>query len=254
MINTISAAKGPECESNDASFWPQIYLFLMQAMAGFFGPLYDSLGTAYMDDNIQKSKTALLISVSYCVRMLGPAIGYTIASFSLSHYIAPELTPIIKIHDQRWLGAWWLGWIIIFGSISLFAFLLSLFPRELPRAQLRRLISVQEKRIAEKKDQKKVDNGQPEKVKKLLAIEEPIKVKNTMKETFKRVLTNKILMLNTIASVFYYFGFLPYWIFTPKYIETQYRQSASFSRFVMKNNFLIKYHLMIFFYLLTAVF
>jgi MFS family permease len=47
--------------------------------------------------------------------------------------------------------------------------------------------------------------------------------------TFKRLLKNKVLMLNNIASVFYFFGYMPYWIFTPKYIETQYKQSASTS-------------------------
>lgn len=50
--------------------------------------------------------------------------------------------------------------------------------------------------------------------------------------TFKRLMTNTILMMNNLAAVFYFLGYMPYWIFMPKYIETQYRQSASFSNFV----------------------
>lgn len=50
--------------------------------------------------------------------------------------------------------------------------------------------------------------------------------------TFKRLLFNATLMFNNISSLFYFFGYLPYWTFTPKYIETQYRQSASVSRFL----------------------
>ena len=53
---------------------------------------------------------------------------------------------------------------------------------------------------------------------------------NDMIVTFKRLLKNVIFMLNNLASIFYYFGYMPYWIFTPKYIETQYKQSASVSR------------------------
>lgn len=49
--------------------------------------------------------------------------------------------------------------------------------------------------------------------------------------TFKRLFKNGTLMLNNISSLFYFFGYIPYWTFSPKYIETQYRQSASTSRY-----------------------
>lgn len=51
-----------------------------------------------------------------------------------------------------------------------------------------------------------------------------------MFKTFKRLLGNTTFMCNNISSLFYIFGYIPYWTFTPKYIETQYRQSASVSR------------------------
>lgn len=52
-----------------------------------------------------------------------------------------------------------------------------------------------------------------------------------MMMTFKRLLHNKVFMLMNWAGVLHLFGFLPYWIYTPKYIETIYRQSASASSF-----------------------
>lgn len=189
-------------------------------VVGIFAPLYDSLGTAYMDDNMQKSKTPIFISVSYTLRMFGPAFGYTLASFSLRQYISPELTPTITQQDPRWLGAWWLGWIVLFAATLIFVFLLSLFPKELPRARLRRILS--ETQI--KKTELDKSDIAPE------SIVSDAKKNGNMKETFKRVLTNKIFMLNTVAAIFYYFGYLPYWMFSPKYIESQYRQSASTSK------------------------
>lgn len=54
-----------------------------------------------------------------------------------------------------------------------------------------------------------------------------------MIKTFKRLCSNATLTCNNISSVFYFFGYLPYWTFTPKYIETQYRQSASVSRYII---------------------
>jgi hypothetical protein len=46
---------------------------------------------------------------SYFLRMLGPAIGYALASLCLKIYISPSLTPTVTMDDPRWLGAWWLG-------------------------------------------------------------------------------------------------------------------------------------------------
>lgn len=80
---------------------------------------------------------------SYFLRMLGPAIGYSLASFCLKLYIAPTLTPTITISDPRWLGAWWLGWTILAALLFLFASFLALFPKELPRAHMRKKLKIQ---------------------------------------------------------------------------------------------------------------
>lgn len=188
-------------------------MFIAQLIAGIGSTLYYTLGTAYMDDNIQKAKTPALISISYFLRTLGPALGYTLGSFCLKIYIAPDLTPTITNADPRWLGAWWMGWIIIGGGLVFFAFFVSLFPRELPRAAVRRKIREERVRRGEIIDDKP-------------KTEEKASFKD-MITTFKRIATNKCYMCNTFSSVFYYFGYMPYWIFTPKYIETQYKQSAS---------------------------
>lgn len=70
--------------------------------------------------------------------MLGPPIGYSLASFSLKLYIAPTLTPVITNNDPRWLGAWWLGWLILASLLFVFGFLMALFPKTLPRAAARK--------------------------------------------------------------------------------------------------------------------
>jgi hypothetical protein len=96
-----------------------------------------------------------------------------------------------------------------------------LFPKTLPRAAVRKRIAI---------EQKKRDDAKNDKVA-IVEEEIPASIKD-MLITFKRLFKNKILMFNNVASVFYYFGFMPYWIFTPKYIETQYRQSAATSRYL----------------------
>lgn len=90
-----------DCDEADGNFAPQALLFTAQLVSGIGGSLYYTLGVSYMDDNIQKSKTPALISFSYFLRMLGPAIGYGLASFCLKFYISPTLTPTITTTDPR---------------------------------------------------------------------------------------------------------------------------------------------------------
>lgn len=209
---------GAECETEEGNFPPQVILFLAQLISGFGGSLYYTLGVSYMDDNIKKSKTPALISMSYFIRMLGPALGYALASFSLKLYISPTLNPTITTKDPRWLGAWWLGWIILAPILLFFGTLLGMFPKILPRAAIRKRIEVERQKRGWCVDAK-------------MEPEMPASLRD-MFITFKRLLSNKVLMLNNIAAIFYFFGYMPYWIFTPKYIETQYRQSASTSSLV----------------------
>lgn len=48
---------------------PQVILFLGQLCAGVGQSIYFSIGVAYMDDNIKKSKTPALISEFYGCRI-----------------------------------------------------------------------------------------------------------------------------------------------------------------------------------------
>lgn len=62
-----------------------------------------------------------------------------------------------------------------------------------------------------------------------------------MMNTFKRLITNPTLMCNNFAAIFYFMGYMPYWIFMPKYIETMYKQSASASSLITGNLIILRY-------------
>ncbi|XP_058461062.1 solute carrier organic anion transporter family member 74D-like [Malaya genurostris] len=214
-----NGTRGAECETEEGNFAPQAILFIAQFISGIGSSLYYTLGVSYMDDNIKKSKTPALVSVSYFLRMLGPAIGYTLASYCLKLYISPSMTPTISTKDPRWLGAWWIGWLVLGLVLGFFAIFIGMFPKQLPRAAVRKRIAVEKQKLGMKLSEVKKEDELPASFKDMI-------------KTFKRLVRNKILMFNNIASVFYFFGYMPYWIFTPKYIETQYKQSASTSSLV----------------------
>ncbi|CRL05057.1 CLUMA_CG018209, isoform A, partial [Clunio marinus] len=208
-----------ECNLTDGgSLTPQILLFIAQLIAGVGQTLCSTLGFSYLDDNIKKSKTPALMSISFFMRLLGPALGYALASLCLKIYIAPELTPVINNKDPRWLGAWWLGWLIFAFILCLFSFTVAMLPKELPRAAVRKRIEKEKV----KRGLKMIDTSAAEDTKASIP---------DMIVTYKRLFRNKVFMLMNIAGIFHLFGFLPYWIYTPKIIETVYHQSASASSF-----------------------
>ncbi|XP_032590483.1 solute carrier organic anion transporter family member 74D [Drosophila grimshawi] len=224
---------GAECEMGEGNFAPQVLLFVAQFISGIGGSLYYTLGVSYMDDNTKKSKTPALLSLSYFLRMLGPAIGYALASFCLRLYIAPQLHPVINNKDPRWLGAWWLGWLVMGGLLTCSGIFLSMFPKELPRAAARRM--VEEKRRREQLSLKHKQRTDKEKLTAELEPQPTAEPKASFKDmlfTFKRLSTNRTYMCNTLSNIFYLIGYTPFWIFTPKYIEVQYKQSAATSSMV----------------------
>ncbi|KMY95754.1 solute carrier organic anion transporter family member 74D [Drosophila simulans] len=199
---------GGGCVQEEVGLWvPQVFLFAAQLISGVGQALFYTLGIAYMDDNTSKAKTPAMLSMSTFLRMLGPAIGYSLAAVCLRLYIEPTLEPLIGQEDPRWLGAWWLGWLVLAAITLVSAILLFMFPKQLPSARKRRLQQKQDER------------------KQSLPLNE--RSFADMMKTVKKLSKNKVYIYNTMASILYFFGYMVYWIFTPKYIETQYRQSAA---------------------------
>lgn len=127
------------------------------------------------------------------MRLLGPAAGYALASYCLKIYISPELTPVITNKDPRWLGAWWMGWIVFATLLFITSITTMMFPKELPRSAVR-------KRVL----QEKIRRGLREP--KTGEVQETKASLQDMIVTYKRVFQNKTYMWMHIAGILHIFG------------------------------------------------
>lgn len=91
-----------------------------------------------------------------------------------------------------------LGWVVLGTVLIFFVPIMAMFPKQLPRAAVRNAIEDEKKKRLKAKTfemcattEKKDDNG--------MSV-------NGLLLTFKRLLTNKVFMLNNIAGIFYIFG------------------------------------------------
>merc|ERR1712136_169805 len=152
----------------------------------------------------------MLIGVMSALRLIGPFLGYFLAGLCNSMYVNLTEETTLVTTDPSWIGAWWLGFLVIgVGQLMTF-WILALFPKRLPRAPLK-AEEVQSSRISSKKRER------------------------TLKEfpvALRRLLTNKMVIFNNLSAVFYIFALSGYFTFLPKFIETQYEQSAARSGMV----------------------
>lgn len=188
--NRLCSTLQPEQRCTKPPTTPLVLIFLSQFFLGIGNSLYFSLGQSYLDDNVPKTSTPLLLGIALSLRMLGPVFGFILGFLALQIYIDPWKRPVITSKDPRWLGAWWLGWIVLGVLMSLFALLISLFPRVLTK-----------------------DSEHQEEVS-----------ARDFFSSFCRLIKSKLLVFNTLSMVFYLLGSNGYIIFLSKYIEVQFQK------------------------------
>lgn len=188
------------CDSTELSATiPAVSIFFIASFINGFGyTAFYTIGTPYLDDNVKKKNSPLYFSAMFALRIFGPSVGFLLSSFCLKFYENPFYDPGFPHEDPRWIGAWWMGFLILGVLLLLVSIPMFMFPRRLP--------------------------GSPEtSIKKDM---EMPKFKD-LPGALMKLLKNPILVCLTIGATLQINSYLGYFVFMPKYMESQYRQSAS---------------------------
>ncbi|XP_076441739.1 solute carrier organic anion transporter family member 4A1-like [Babylonia areolata] len=120
-------------EGSASSLFP---MFIVgQALQGIgFTPAF-TCGFAYIDDHARSEHTAGYIGITYAITALGVGVGYVIGGQLLSLWVDIDRTDTSKISittsDKRWVGAWWIGYVMCAVLYVIVSSMLCLFPRSL---------------------------------------------------------------------------------------------------------------------------
>uniref|UniRef100_UPI00398F838B solute carrier organic anion transporter family member 2B1-like isoform X1 n=3 Tax=Pristiophorus japonicus TaxID=55135 RepID=UPI00398F838B len=112
-------------------------LIIGQLLLGIGGVPIQPFGISYVDDFASDRNSPLYLGILFAVSVLGPAFGFMLGSFALRFYVdidkqsADEID--LKFGDPRWVGAWWLGFLIAASCVLLFSIPYFFFPREMPK-------------------------------------------------------------------------------------------------------------------------
>ncbi|CAG5128907.1 unnamed protein product, partial [Candidula unifasciata] len=93
----------------------------------------------YVDDNVPRTKTSLYLGITTGMSIFGPGIAFALGGVFSSIYVTLEETSMSP-SDPRWLGAWWLGF-LVFGGAALICHMICLFLSDLLKSVLRLAIN-----------------------------------------------------------------------------------------------------------------
>ncbi|XP_013383827.1 solute carrier organic anion transporter family member 4C1, partial [Lingula anatina] len=130
------------CTVNPQNSYLQNYLYVLilgQLLHGVGGTTLYSLGTVFIDENVKTKVSPIYIGILYAFSALGPAIGYIVGGQFLNIYVDFENVNVENVNitpqDPRWVGAWWLGFVMAGFLAWTVTVALCAYPRELPTAK-----------------------------------------------------------------------------------------------------------------------
>ncbi|XP_071407451.1 solute carrier organic anion transporter family member 1B3-like isoform X2 [Pithys albifrons albifrons] len=228
--DTMLEASRSGCEKEPSSYmW--IYILLGNMLRGIGETPITPLGISYIDDFAKEENVPVYVACLHTIAMLGPMFGFLLGSLCAKLYVDVGFVDpgsiTITPQDSRWVGAWWLGFLIGGATNFLSAIPFCFLPKSLkkPKEANRDKTSCG---LLENMDatRKKLT---PENLK-------PRKWSLLLKDfctSLKKVLSNRMYFTFLCCSLLQFSSFIGFLTYKPKYMEQQYGQSTS------KSNFLI---------------
>nr|XP_033813650.1 solute carrier organic anion transporter family member 1B3-like [Geotrypetes seraphini] len=111
-----------DCDEAGSYMW--IYVLMGNFLRGIGETPIIPLGISYLDDFSKQENVAFYIACVHSIGVIGPLLGFLLGSLCAKLYVdigfvnPDNLT--ITPQDSRWVGAWWLGFLIS-GIVSLFS-------------------------------------------------------------------------------------------------------------------------------------
>ncbi|XP_010601595.1 solute carrier organic anion transporter family member 2B1 isoform X3 [Fukomys damarensis] len=139
-----TSAPAPDSSNGSCSSYTEVrhatvvgVMFVAQTLLGVGVVPIQPFGISYIDDFAHHSNSPLYLGILFAVTMMGPGMAYGLGSLMLRLYVdidrMPEGGVSLTPKDPRWVGAWWLGFLISAGMVALAASPYFFFPREMPK-------------------------------------------------------------------------------------------------------------------------
>ncbi|XP_040386730.1 solute carrier organic anion transporter family member 2B1 [Cygnus olor] len=147
-ITDLCQPEGPESQGNlsDIGCAPHtarenhevlLVMFVAQALLGIGGVPIQPFGISYIDDFASEQNSPLYLGILFSVTVIGPGVAFMLGSAMLRFYVDIDKVTEDEVQltnrDPRWVGAWWLGFLVAASLVAVSAVPYFFFPREMPK-------------------------------------------------------------------------------------------------------------------------
>ncbi|CAL8266525.1 unnamed protein product [Merluccius merluccius] len=215
-----TALSSQRCGLNESPAQQGVFLVLLlgQLLLGISTVPIQPFGMSYVDDFSSRRNSPLYIGILLAVTSLGPAVGFMMGSFSLRYYVDFNKIPTDQIQldskDLRWVGAWWLGFLIASCILFLTSLPYLFFPRSMPIES-----------VAFVEESKSEDEKRPESVQTVTLIQ----FLRSFPQTARRTLQNPVFLLLCLGQVCCAGAIVGVLTFLAKFMERQFDLTTSFA-------------------------
>ncbi|CAI9608126.1 unnamed protein product [Staurois parvus] len=203
-----------------------IFVLVGNILQGIGETPVEPLGLSYVDDFAKVENSPFYIGIIQTLSVLGPLLGSLLASYFAQIFVDIGFINLDEVYitmtDTRWVGAWWMGFLVS-GVLNLLAAVpFCFFPKTLPKEGEEGLTELRETL------QSPVPENNTETVKR-----KELTLQAGFLLVLKNLLKKKVYMLFILVTVIQFGAFGGFFSFFPKYLEQQYGKSASEAIFLI---------------------
>uniref|UniRef100_A0A8C5MK09 Solute carrier organic anion transporter family member n=1 Tax=Leptobrachium leishanense TaxID=445787 RepID=A0A8C5MK09_9ANUR len=202
-------------------------LFMGQFLFGIGGVPIQPFGISYIDDYASKRNSPLYLGILFAATLLGPGVAFMLGSAMLRYYVDIDKIPADEIlltpKDPRWIGAWWLGFIVATSIVAIAAVPYLFFPKEMPKE-------------GSNENEVKSDGGLIKEFSEKTEPREPVSLSQFIKvfpQVLFQTLKNPVYILTMLAQVNVNMILCALATFLAKFLERQFSITASLANLLL---------------------
>ncbi|KAJ8006894.1 hypothetical protein DPEC_G00111950 [Dallia pectoralis] len=226
-VPDVRIPSSSECVRDSSShMW--IFVFLGNALRGIGETPITPLGISYIDDYAKAENSAFYIACLQTITLLGPMFGFLLGSLCARLYVdigyvnldSVTITP----KDARWVGAWWLGFLVSSVIMLLSGIPFWFLPRSLPRQ------GEDEDPLPPSTTSLDRAGNQDANQRRTMTLGE---IAKGFLPSLKKLLSTPAYFLLLCGSILKFNSFIGLLTFKAKYMEQQFGQSAARANFLI---------------------